>query len=63
MMMMMMMMKKCGPLATADTVGAVAKTMKIVAINVVASRAPNGDRLHRPPLVPIVSLFVKVIMK
>ena len=29
-MMMMMMKKKCGPLATADTVGAVAKTVKLV---------------------------------
>ena len=28
--------------------------MEIVAINVVASRPPNGDRLQRRPLVPIL---------
>ena len=28
--------------------------MKIVATNVVASRPPNGDRLQRRPLVPIM---------
>ena len=28
-------------------------TVEIVATNVVASRAPNGDRLQRRPLVPI----------
>ena len=32
--------------------------MKIVATNVVASRPPNGDRLQRRPLVPIMSLSV-----
>ena len=30
------------------------KIMKIVATNVVASRPPNGDRLQRRPLVPII---------
>ena len=29
--------------------------MKIVATNVVASRPPNGDRLQRRPLVPILT--------
>ena len=29
-------------------------TVKIVATNVVASRPPNGDRLQRQQLVPIV---------
>ena len=29
-------------------------TAEIVATNVVASRSPNGDRLQRRPLVPII---------
>ena len=29
-------------------------TVEIVATNVVASRPPNGDRLQRRPLVPII---------
>ena len=29
-------------------------TVEIVATNVVASRPPNGDRLQRQPLVPII---------
>ena len=29
-------------------------TVEIVATNVVASRPPNGDRLQRRPLVPIM---------
>ena len=34
--------------------------MKIVATNVVASRPPNGDRLQRRPLVPILPSSVPV---
>ena len=30
-------------------------TAEIVATNVVASRPPNGDRLQRRPLVPIIA--------
>ena len=35
--------------------------MKIVATNVVASRPPNGDRLQRRPLVPIIHITTSPI--
>ena len=36
--------------------------MKIVATNVVASRPPNGDRLQRRPLVPILLSTVRSVL-
>ena len=36
-------------------------TVEIVATNVVASRPPNGDRLQRRPLVPIIAQKCYVI--
>ena len=35
-------------------------TMKIVATNVVANRLPNGDRLQRRPLVPIIISIIEL---